>query len=73
MRTHGRIATYNHGCHCDDCKAEATRRRRLYRFARLGRRPNGYCPVCDEWMASPHGQVVHEGIAHRSVNTPTAG
>lgn len=80
MRTHGKNSTYRAGCRCEEClaaakrkreryQATATRRRRQQRYAQLPHPPRGFCPICDEWFATPHGQAVHEGMAHRYSST----
>lgn len=38
-RTHGRIATYNEGCRCDDCRRSAREYRALMRANAKARRP----------------------------------
>lgn len=63
MRTHGRIATYNHGCRCDPCMAENVDRMRRWRLRTYAARskPAGavMCVGCCEWF-HPRGIGPHE-------------
>jgi hypothetical protein len=61
MREHGKISTYVHGCHCDECrqaKNAAQVRRRHSRGVQPRRRGDAWAETEPEFFW-PQGKVAH--------------